>query len=100
MLITQSTGHTFELVIDDDETTETNQTFSVAIFTGSSTNAGGEVAYTSTFTILDDSIDAQYQYVLLEAFLDMSGCTIPYSVNNFNYYWDQDANFQLDGSDV
>lgn len=100
MEIQSATGHTFELVIDDDETTETDQTFAVAIFTGSTTTKGGQVAYTSTFTILDDSITAQYRYILLEAFLDSNGCSIPYSVNNFNFYWDQEASFQLDGSDV
>jgi hypothetical protein len=101
MEIQNATGHTFELVIDDDETTETNQTFAVAIFTGSTSTKGGQVAQTGTFTILDDSITPQYRYILLEAFLDAtSGCTIPYSENNFKYYWDQEGTRQLDGSDV
>ena len=100
MLITASTGHTFELVIDDDETTETDQTFSVAIFTGSSTNAGGEVAYTSTFTILDDSIAPQYRYAILERIKDYNGGPCDLAGNNLtNYYWDQINDGILDGSD-
>jgi len=100
MLITASTGHTFELVIDDDETTETDQTFSVAIFTGSSTNAGGEVAYTSTFTILDDSIAPQYRYAILERIKDYNGGPCDLAGNNLtNYYWDQVNDGILDGSD-
>lgn len=102
MLIQSATGHTFDLVASDDVSeNEGNETFAVAIFTGSTSVRGGQVAQTSEFTILDDSIRAQYRYVLLEAFLDaISGCTIPYSVNNFNYYWDQEGTRQIDGPDV
>jgi hypothetical protein len=102
MTIQNATGHTFDLIARDDVSeNEGDQTFSVAILTGTLTTPGAEVAYTPTFTILDDSIEAQYRYILLEAFLDAtSGCTIPYSENNFKYYWDQEGTRQLDGSDV
>jgi hypothetical protein len=97
MLITAATGYTFELVIDDDETTEGDQTFAVAIFTGSTSTKGGQVAQTATFTILDDSIEPQYRYARLEQFLDQNGCPIPYFETNKDYYWDQVQNGQLDG---
>lgn len=101
MLITAATGHTFTLEITEDELTEGSQTFSVGILTGTTSppTAGGEVAYTPTFTITDDSITPQYRYVQLEQFLDQSGCTLPYFESNKDYYWDQQQNGTLDGSD-
>jgi hypothetical protein len=98
MLITSSTGYTFELLIDDDETTEANQTFAVAIFTGTTSTKGGKVAYTNTFTILDDSITPQYRYVLLERIRNYEGCPDNSDVTgDQNYYWDQITNGSLDG---
>jgi hypothetical protein len=100
MLIQSSTGYTFDLVITDDETTEGDQTFAVAIYTGTSSNAGGEVAYTSTFTILDDSIAPQYRYVILERIKDYNGGPCDVAGNNLtNFYWDQVNDGILDGSD-
>jgi hypothetical protein len=101
MIINAATGHTFTLEIDEDEKTEGPQTFSVAILTGTTSppTPGGEVAYTNTFTITDDSITPP-KYALLEAFLDTSGCTIPYYATNLDYYWDQEGAFALDGGDV
>ena len=100
MQITAASGYTFDLVIDDDETTEGNQTFSVAIFTGSTSTAGGEVAYTPTFTILDDSITPQYRYVILERIKDYNGGPCDLAGNNLtNFWWDQQTDGTLDGSD-
>lgn len=101
MIITAATGHTFTLEIDEDEKTEGPQTFSVGILTGTTSppTAGGEVAYTSEFTIVDDSITPP-KYALLEAFLDSNGCSIPYFQTNLDYYWDQEGAFALDGGDV
>ena len=101
MIITAATGHTFTLEIKEDEKTEGPQTFSVGILTGTTSppTAGGEVAYTSEFTIVDDSITPP-KYALLEAFLDSNGCSIPYFQTNLDYYWDQEGAFALDGGDV
>ena len=103
MLITAATGHTFILVIDNiAEDTEGPETFSVGILTGTTSppTAGGEVAYTPTFTIADDSIEPQYRYARLERFLDENGCSIPYSESNKDYYWDQQTNGSLDGANA
>ena len=90
----------FELVIDDDETTETDQTFAVAIFTGSTSTKGGQVAQTPLFTILDDSIAPQYRYAILERIKDYNGGPCDLAGNNLtNYYWDQINDGILDGSD-
>jgi hypothetical protein len=100
MLIQSATGLTFDLIARDDETTEGNQTFAVAIYTGSTSVRGGQVAQTSEFTILDDSIPPQYQYALLGRIKDYGGCpdNSDIMVNDENYYWDQFANGSLDGS--
>jgi hypothetical protein len=93
MSITSSTGRTFELQIRDDKT------FSVAILTGTTSTPGGEVAFTPTFTILDDSITPQYRYILLERIRNYSGgpCDVA-GTNDKNYYWDQYTNGSLDGT--
>ena len=103
MLISAATGHTFELIITEDEFTEGSQTFSVGILTGTTSppTAGGEVAYTPTFTIADDSITPQYRYAVLQRIRDYNGgpCDVSAS-NDTNYYWDQQTNGTLDGSDL
>jgi hypothetical protein len=98
--ISSPTGYTFDLVALDDETTEGDQTFSVAIFTGSTSVRGGEVAFTPTFTILDDSITPQYRYVILERIRDYNGGPCDLAGNNLtNFWWDQQTDGTLDGSD-
>jgi hypothetical protein len=101
MLISNTTGHTFILVIDNiAEVTEGIETFSVGILTGTTSppTAGGEVAYTPTFTIADDSIPPQYRYVLLERVRNYEGCPDNSDVTgDQNYYWDQFTNGSLDG---
>jgi hypothetical protein len=100
--ILSSTGYTFDLIARDDETTEPpgpSETFSVAIFTGSTSVRGGEVAFTPTFTILDDSITPQYRYVLLGRVKNYENCPDNSDVTgDENYYWDQILNGTLDGS--
>jgi hypothetical protein len=100
MLITSATGHTFTLEITADITTEGNETFSVGILTGTTSppTAGGEVAYTNTFTIEDTSITPQYRYAILERIRDYGGpsCVV---YGDKGYYWDQQTDGTIDGSD-
>lgn len=101
MIITAATGHTFTLEIKEDETTEGPQTFSVGILTGTTSppTAGGEVAYTSEFTIVDDSITPR-KYAILERIKDYNGGTCDVAGTNLTYfYWDQINDGALDGSD-
>lgn len=100
ILISNATGVTFTLEIKTDTLTEGNETFSVGILSGTTSppTAGGEVAYTSTFTITDTSITPQYRYAVLERIMDYSvpGCTV---YGDTGFYWDQQTSGTINGSD-
>jgi hypothetical protein len=58
------------------------------------------VGGTPTFTILDDSITPQYRYVILERIRDYNGGPCDLAGNNLtNFWWDQQTDGTLDGSD-
>lgn len=101
MLVNSTTGHTFTLEIKKDLTTEGNETFAVAIFTGTTSTKGGKVAFTPTFAITDTSPEPSKRYAILQQFKDYTSSTNCDSLGSKNFYFDLvQSGINLGGGDV